>query len=80
MTRRFLMLPGLALVFVAVQCAAAMAIDPRIPNYEFKYSLYATGASALDYLKIAKDFADCMVKYGRDRYGKVICDVFGLWI
>ena len=29
-----------ALVFVGAQCAAALALDPRDPNYEFKYSLY----------------------------------------
>ena len=26
---------------------------------------------AVNYLKLATDFADCMIKYGRDRYGKV---------
>ena len=43
MTCSSLRLMGLALVLVAVQCAAAMAMDPRIPNYEFKYSLYPPG-------------------------------------
>ncbi|MDP6547044.1 MAG: hypothetical protein QGH60_23970 [Phycisphaerae bacterium] len=30
----------------------------------------------IDFLKAATDFADCMIKYGRDRYGKVHSPLF----
>ena len=32
--------------------------------------------SAPDYLNIAREFADCMIQYGRDRYGKVHSPLF----
>jgi len=30
----------------------------------------------IDFLKVATDFADCMIEYGRDRYGKVHSPLF----
>ena len=32
----------------------------------------------VDYLKVATKFADCMLKYGRDRYGKVHSPLFAV--
>lgn len=33
-------------------------------------------AAEADYLQLAKDYADCMIRYGRDRYGKVRSPLF----
>jgi hypothetical protein len=60
---RWLVLCGAAAVAFLLAARAAPAAD-------------APGATALDHLKIARDFADCMIKYGRDRYGKVQSPLF----
>ena len=38
----------------------------------------ATSGGTPDYLKAAVDFADCMLKYGRDRYGTVHSPLFAV--
>ena len=38
--------------------------------------LASPALSEIDFLKTATDFADCMIKYGRDRYGKTHSPLF----
>lgn len=58
--------------------AAALVFGAGLAQGEIVSTSFqrAEKLGTVDYLKIATDFADCMIKYGRDRYGKVHSPLF----
>lgn len=59
-----------SLVLLAL-CAASWRASAREPAA-------AGHRGEIDHLKIATDFADCMLRYGRDRYGEVHSPLFAV--
>lgn len=51
---------------------------PRIPTRQELAANDAQRLGNLDFLKVAVDFAQCMLRYGRDRYGKVHSPLFAV--
>ena len=57
---------------------AGIAGVPRIPTRQELAANEAQRLGNLGFLKVAVDFADCMLRYGRDRYGKVHSPLFAV--
>jgi len=51
---------------------------PRLPTRQEQAAARADAAGAIDYLQVARDFADCMIAHGRDRYGTVHSPLFAV--
>jgi hypothetical protein len=51
---------------------------PRLPSRQDIAAKKAASLGKIDFLKAARDFADCMIKYGRDRYGDVHSPLFAV--
>jgi len=64
---------------VALSDARDFSDEPTaIPTLQNRAMRKAEKLQGVDYLKIATKFADCMLKYGRDRYGKVHSPLFAV--
>jgi hypothetical protein len=51
---------------------------PRLPTRQELAARQAAELGKIDYLRLATDFADCMLKYGRDRYGRQHTPLFAV--
>lgn len=49
-----------------------------VPTLQELAAANAQALGEMDYLKAATDFADCMLAYGRDRYGTVHSPLFAV--